>query len=65
MIDVHTHYLPDAYRAALLTAGHERPDGMPAIPSWSANEHIAMMDRLGIRAAMLSVSSTASSCSPT
>lgn len=57
MIDVHAHYLSDAYRAALLTAGHERPDGMPAIPSWSANEHIAMMDRLGIRAAMLSVSS--------
>jgi predicted TIM-barrel fold metal-dependent hydrolase len=56
-IDVHAHYLPDAYRAALVRAGHEQPDGMPWIPEWSAVEHVAAMDRLGIGTSMLSVSS--------
>lgn len=52
MIDVHAHYLPDFYRATLTDA-----DGMPAIPEWSAAEHLAMLDRLGIEKALLSVSS--------
>jgi 6-methylsalicylate decarboxylase len=56
-IDVHAHYLPDGYRGALVRAGHEQPDGMPWIPEWSASEHIAAMDRLGIATSLLSVSS--------
>lgn len=57
MIDVHAHYVPDGYRAALEAAGHAQPDGMPAIPEWSAAEHVALMDRLGIEVSMLSISS--------
>lgn len=31
-IDVHSHFLPPAYAAALEDTGHSKPDGMPAIP---------------------------------
>lgn len=55
-IDVHAHYLPEPYRARLAQAGHTQPDGMPAIPAWSAAEHVALMDRLGIATSLLSVS---------
>lgn len=57
MIDVHAHYIPDGYRAALAAAGHGQPDGMPAIPEWSAVEHLALMDQVGIEVSMLSISS--------
>lgn len=57
MIDVHAHFLPEGYRAALVAAGHAQPDGMPAVPEWSADEHLAMMDRLGIGTSVLSISS--------
>jgi 6-methylsalicylate decarboxylase len=56
-LDVHAHYLPEPYRQALERAGHGRPDGMPAIPEWSAEAHVALMDRLGIATSLLSVSS--------
>ena len=56
-IDVHAHYLPAAYREALVDAGHDQPDGFPRIPTWSAREHVAVMDRLGIAASLLSISS--------
>lgn len=57
LIDVHAHFLPDGYREALVRHGHDRPDGFPHIPEWSAVEHVAMMDRLGIATSMLSISS--------
>jgi hypothetical protein len=28
-IDVHAHYVPASYRAALLNHGHGEPDGFP------------------------------------
>jgi predicted TIM-barrel fold metal-dependent hydrolase len=56
-IDVHAHYLPEVYRAALLEYGHGQPDGFPQIPNWSAEEHVAAMDRLGIATSLLSISS--------
>jgi 6-methylsalicylate decarboxylase len=56
-IDVHAHYLPDVYRTALHERGHDAPDGFPYIPDWSAAEHVAVMDRLGIEQSFLSVSS--------
>ena len=56
-IDVHAHYLPDFYRDALHHAGHAEPDGFPEIPTWSAQEHVAAMDRLGIATSLLSISS--------
>lgn len=56
-IDVHAHHLPAFYREALVRHGHDRPDGFPHIPDWSAGEHVAAMDRLGIATSMLSISS--------
>jgi len=57
VIDVHAHYVPDGYRAALLASGHSQPDGFPHIPDWTPGEHVAAMDRLGIRTSLLSISS--------
>jgi predicted TIM-barrel fold metal-dependent hydrolase len=57
LIDVHAHYVPEAYRAAAIAAGHEHPDGFPQLPEWSAAEHVDVMDRLGIATSMLSISS--------
>ncbi len=56
-VDVHAHYLPDAYREAALAAGHAMPDGFHELPAWSAQAHIEMMDRFGIAVSMLSISS--------
>lgn len=57
LIDVHAHFLPPGYRSALETAGIDQPDGFPRVPTWSAEDHVAMMDRVGIAASVLSVSS--------
>jgi 6-methylsalicylate decarboxylase len=56
-IDVHTHYLPDFYREALVAAGHEHPDGIAAIPEWSEQLALDTMDELGVSTAVLSISS--------
>ena len=56
-VDVHAHYLPARYRTAAAAAGHEHPDGMPGLPRWDTGMALDMMDRLNIRAAMLSISS--------
>jgi predicted TIM-barrel fold metal-dependent hydrolase len=56
-IDVHAHYLPNSYRDALISAGHDQPDGFPQVPAWSAQEHVDVMDRLGIATSLLSISS--------
>jgi predicted TIM-barrel fold metal-dependent hydrolase len=57
LIDVHAHFIPDHYRQALIAAGHTQPDGMPAIPAWSADGMLETMERIGIDTAILSVSS--------
>lgn len=31
-VDSHAHFLPPSYRQACLEAGHDKPDGMPALP---------------------------------
>jgi 6-methylsalicylate decarboxylase len=59
MIDVHAHFLPEGYRRALVGNGHEQPDGIAQLPEWSAEEHVAVMDRLGIQTSLLSISSPA------
>jgi predicted TIM-barrel fold metal-dependent hydrolase len=56
-IDVHAHFVPESYRTALSHAGHDHPDGMLSIPEWSADAHVAAMDRLGIVTSLLSISS--------
>ncbi len=57
VIDLHAHLLTDTYRDACLAAGHDRPDGTPELPTWSADEAVTLMDNVGIDAAVLSVSS--------
>jgi predicted TIM-barrel fold metal-dependent hydrolase len=56
-IDVHAHYVPADYRQALIDHGQSQPDGFPALPTWSPEAHLAMMDRVGIETAMLSITS--------
>jgi predicted TIM-barrel fold metal-dependent hydrolase len=56
-VDVHAHFLTDFYVARARAAGHDVPDGMPKWPHWSPDEHLELMDRVGIATAVLSVSS--------
>ena len=60
-IDVHAHYLPDGYRAALRRAGHAQPDGMPCDPGVVGrrarrgdgpprHRHVAVVDLVARRA---------------
>ena len=56
-VDVHAHFLPDHYRQAALAAGQQHPDGMPALPDRSQADALALMGKLSIQMAMLSVSS--------
>ncbi|MFK0159474.1 amidohydrolase family protein [Streptomyces sp. NPDC090499] len=56
-IDVHAHLLPDFYVQEATAAGHAHPDGMGGWPTWSAQAHLALMDRNGIETSMLSMSS--------
>ena len=56
-LDVHAHFVPDRYRAALEAAGHHQPDGFPNIPAWDPASHMEVLDRLDIRTAFLSISS--------
>ncbi len=57
LLDIHAHYVPPAYREAAVAAGHSQPDGMAALPEWTADAHVELMDRLGIGVSMLSISS--------
>jgi predicted TIM-barrel fold metal-dependent hydrolase len=56
-IDVHAHYIPEAYRDALVAEGQARPDGIPGLPEWDEGLALTAMDELGVRLAILSVSS--------
>jgi predicted TIM-barrel fold metal-dependent hydrolase len=57
LIDVHAHFVTDSYIRQATAAGHARPDGMDRWPTWSAEEHLELMDRHGIETALLSMSS--------
>ncbi|MEU3642433.1 amidohydrolase family protein [Lentzea sp. NPDC034063] len=56
-LDVHAHYLTPHYAERCRAAGHARPDGMPALPDWSADAAVELMATTGVAAAVLSVSS--------
>jgi predicted TIM-barrel fold metal-dependent hydrolase len=56
-IDVHAHYLPASYRAALQRAGLDHPDNVGRLPDWDVESQLATMDSVGIARAMLSISS--------
>lgn len=55
-VDLHVHYLPQAYREALLNCGAANPDGYPT-PDWNPEQHLEFMEHMGIAASMLSLSS--------
>jgi 6-methylsalicylate decarboxylase len=57
LIDVHAHFLTDRYVAAAQATGITQPDGMPAWPSWSVADHLALMEQNRIAKALLSISS--------
>ncbi len=57
LIDVHAHFVTDAYVVAARAAGLEHPDGMPGWPSWSAERHLRLMDSWGVSRSVLSISS--------
>ncbi|MDE3070279.1 MAG: amidohydrolase family protein, partial [Acidobacteriota bacterium] len=56
-VDVHAHFLPPGYREACEAAGQSTPDGTPALPEWSPEAALELMDHVGVRSAMLSISS--------
>ncbi|OJJ76717.1 hypothetical protein ASPBRDRAFT_72588 [Aspergillus brasiliensis CBS 101740] len=56
-IDTHCHVVPDGWRKACEKYGWGKPDGMPAIPAWSPEGHIALMDKLNISKSILSITS--------
>jgi predicted TIM-barrel fold metal-dependent hydrolase len=56
-IDVHSHYLPPAYRKALNAAGLVKLDGGIPVPPWSVEAHLQMMQAQGISSSVLSISS--------
>ncbi len=57
LIDTHAHFVTAEYVAAAQAAGFDVPDQMPAWPTWSPNEHLALMDTCGIDRSILSISS--------
>ncbi|KAJ9615636.1 hypothetical protein H2200_001711 [Cladophialophora chaetospira] len=56
-IDTHAHVVPEVWRKYCSENGYDRPDGMPAIPAWTAEEHIGLMDKLGVSKSILSITS--------
>lgn len=56
LVDLHAHLVTDRYVAEGRAAGIVEPEGMPAWPGWSREEHLAMMDANGIDRAVLSIS---------
>lgn len=56
LIDVHSHFLTEEYVTAATNAGYVRPEGMPRWATWTAADHLALMDQAGMRTAILSIS---------
>jgi predicted TIM-barrel fold metal-dependent hydrolase len=57
VIDFHSHFIPQCYRDELSRLGMEAPDGMRGVPAWSEDLALGLMDRFGVDAALLSISS--------
>jgi len=55
-IDMHVHYVPQAYREALLNCGEESPDRFPT-PEWDPQTHLKVAEQLSISTTMLSITS--------
>ncbi|KAJ4267115.1 polyketide beta-ketoacyl-synthase [Fusarium torreyae] len=63
-IDLHCHAVAPGYRQYAIDNGHEKPDGMPALPQWSPEQHIALMDKLNITISVLSITSPGTHLTP-
>jgi hypothetical protein len=59
LVDVHAHFTTRDYIESAKAAGHAEPDGMPEAfwPRCTAEDHLDLMDAVGIERAMLSLSS--------
>lgn len=57
VIDMHVHFVPEAYRNALEMNGLGKPDGMPYLPKWNKELHLEFNEKMGIDASILSISS--------
>ena len=57
-IDVHHHVLPQEYLEALTALGIESSIGVP-FPAWSVQDDLDVMDKLGVRMAVVSFSTPA------
>ncbi|MGV8996460.1 MAG: amidohydrolase family protein [Parvibaculaceae bacterium] len=57
LTDVHAHFLPECYAAALNKAGLTVVDGGMPVPAWSEAAALEVMDRQGIATALISLSS--------
>ncbi|GAB0138784.1 hypothetical protein EsDP_00007007 [Epichloe bromicola] len=63
-MDVHCHAVAPGYRQYAIDNGHEKPDGMPALPAWSPEQHIALMKQLNITKSILSITSPGTHLTP-
>lgn len=63
-IDIHCHAVAPGYRQYALDNGHEKPDGMPGLPVWTPEQHIALMRKLNISKSILSVSTPGTHLTP-
>ncbi|AEY85442.1 metal-dependent hydrolase [Streptomyces hygroscopicus subsp. jinggangensis 5008] len=54
-IDVHHHIIPETYRRAMDRAGVSDPIAGVAYPTWDVDTDLDVMDRHGIRAAVVSI----------
>lgn len=55
-IDMHVHYVPQAYREALLNCGEKNRDKFPT-PDWNVETHLDVANQLGVSTTMLSITS--------
>ena len=55
-IDMHVHYVPQAYREALLNCGEKNRDKFPT-PDWNVETHLDVAKQLGVSTTMLSITS--------
>ncbi|GFF44976.1 2-amino-3-carboxymuconate-6-semialdehyde decarboxylase [Aspergillus udagawae] len=63
-IDLHSHYVPPFWRNESAMAGYSKPDGMPAIPDWSAEVHLQLMAQANITKSILSITSPGTFLTP-
>ncbi|KIW92082.1 uncharacterized protein Z519_07066 [Cladophialophora bantiana CBS 173.52] len=63
-IDTHAHVVPGVWRNFCCEYGFDQPDGMPAIPAWTPEAHIDLMNKLGISKSILSITSPGTHLKP-